>query len=430
MGPAMNALLGRMVDVKPGEVRALFWSFAYFFCLLCSYYVLRPIREEMGISGGMDKLPWLFTATFASMLVAVPAFSALVARYPRRQFIPIVYRFFSVNLLLFFALLALDAPRAQIGKVFYVWLSVFNLFVVSVFWGFMADIWRSEQGKRIFGFIAGGGSAGALLGSFLTAAQARQLGTANILLLSAVLLELAVQCVGRLSRIDAALSGGEGAQARPAADERIGGGLFSGFGLVFRSPYLLGICAQTLLLSGTSTVLYFEQARIVSAASMDPARRTALFATIDLAVNVLTIFVQTLVTGRLIARVGLGFALAVAPVVTGVGFAALAAQPTVRLMTGFQGVRRALHYAVDRPAREVLFTVVAREEKYKAKSFIDTMAFRGGDAGTAWLLAGLSRLGVGATAILLSTVPLAVIWLVLNHRLANKQAALAAREAP
>ncbi|WP_437673219.1 NTP/NDP exchange transporter [Sorangium sp. So ce131] len=418
-----TALLRRLCQVKDGEVAALLWSFAYFFCLLFSYYVMRPVREEMGISGGMDKLPWLFTAVFASMLAAVPVFSALVARLPRRRFIPIVYHFFASNLLVFFGLLSLGAPRAAVGKVFYVWLSVFNLFAVSVFWGFMADLWRSEQGKRLFGFIAAGGSAGALAGSFVTAAQARQIGTANLLLLSAALLELAVLCVGRLNRLAGRLEGGGAARPEAAAaEERIGGGALRGVTLVLRSPYLLGICAQTLFLSMTATVLYFEQARIVSAQSMDPARRTEMFATIDLTVNVITILVQVLVTGRLMTRVGLGVALAVVPVVTGVGFAALAAQPTLWMIAAFQGLRRAIHYAVDRPAREILFTVVAREEKYKAKSFIDTVAFRGGDAASAWTLSGLSALGLKAAGLSLLMVPVAGVWVLLSRYLARRQA--------
>ncbi|KYF90771.1 MFS transporter [Sorangium cellulosum] len=421
MSPAA-ALLRRVCDVREGEVSALLWSFAYFFCVLCSYYILRPVREEMGISGGMDKLPWLFTAVFAAMLAAVPAFSALVARLPRRRFIPIVYRFFASNLLVFFGLLALGAPRVEVGKVFYVWLSVFNLFVVSVFWQFMADVWRSEQGKRLFGVIAAGGSAGALVGSLVTAAQARQIGTANLLLLSAALLELAVLCVTRLNRLAGRLAGGAAPPEASAAEERIGGGAFRGVTLVLGSPYLLGICAQTLFLSITATVLYFEQARIVSAESMDPARRTAMFASIDLTVNVITIVVQVLVTGRLMTRVGLGVALAVVPVVTGVGFLALAARPTLSMIAGLQGLRRAIHYAVDRPAREILFTVVAREEKYKAKSFIDTVAFRGGDAASAWALSGLSALGVKAAGLSLLMVPVAGGWVLLSRYLARRQA--------
>ncbi|WP_437732171.1 NTP/NDP exchange transporter [Sorangium sp. So ce1335] len=422
------ALLRRMCDVREGEVPALLWSFAYFFCVLCGYYMLRPVREEMGISGGMDRLPWLFTAVFATMLAAVPAFSALVARMPRRRFIPVVYRFFASNLLVFFGLLALGAPRAEVGKVFYVWLSVFNLFVVSVFWGFMADIWRSEQGKRLFGFIAAGGSAGALAGSFVTAAQARQIGTANLLLVSAALLELAVLCVGRLNRLAGRHDGAE-AQGGGGGEERIGGGALRGVELVAKSPYLLGICAQTLFQSATATVLYFEQARIVSLASMDPARRTAMFATIDLTVNVLTIAIQALVTGRLITRAGLGVALAVVPALTGVGLVALAVRPTLWAITALQGLRRSVHYAVDRPAREVLFTVVAREEKYKAKSFIDTVVFRGGDAASAWALTGLSALGLTASGLALATAPVAVVWLALNRWLAKRQAERARNEA-
>ena len=195
---ALHRALARVVAVRPGEARALLWSFAYFFCLLAGYYVLRPLRDEMGIAGGVRNLQWLFTATFLVMLAAVPVFGAVVARLPRKRFVPLVYHFFVANIAVFWVLLTLDVEKVVVARVFFVWISVFNLFAVSVFWSFMADLWQSEQGKRLFGFIAAGGSAGALLGPVVTVALAVPLGPVNLLIIAALLLELAVLCAHRL----------------------------------------------------------------------------------------------------------------------------------------------------------------------------------------------------------------------------------------
>jgi AAA family ATP:ADP antiporter len=433
--------LGRIVDAKAGEIGALLWSFAYFFCLLCSYYILRPIREEMGVAGGVNNLPWLFTGTFVAMLVAIPLYSAVVARYPRRRIIPIVYRFFSLNLLAFFVLLRLDVAPIHVGRVFFIWISVFNLFVVSIFWSFMADIFKSEQGKRLFGFIAAGGSAGALLGPLLTAKLVKPFGATNLFLVSIVLLEAAVLCVGQLDRWAPAIARAAspvslaGDQAprppSPGTEGRVGGSVFGGIKLVIQSGYLLGICLQTLFLTTTATFLYLQQARIVSASSVDPAERTAMFAAIDLTANALTIVVQALLTGRIITRLGLAFSLGLLPILTGIGFLGLAVAPLVSVLAVFQGGRRAIHYAVERPAREILFTVVGPEAKYKSKSFIDTVVYRGGDAASGWAFAGLTAgLGLGATAMALITVPMAGVWLLVTRYLARKQEALTTNEGP
>lgn len=233
-------VLTKVANARPGETRAMLWAFGYFFCLLCSYYILRPLRDEMGISGGVDKLPWLFTVTFLVMLLAVPSFGWAVARFTRRRLIPITYRFFAMNLVLFFVLLRAAEDDPVVARAFFVWVSVFNLFVVSVFWSFMADIFSTEQGRRLFGFIAAGGSVGAILGPSITAALVGPLGAVNLLLVSAALLEAAVLCVRRLLRGPA----GEAAPAEgPDREGRaIGGGLLAGITEVARSPYLLGIC--------------------------------------------------------------------------------------------------------------------------------------------------------------------------------------------
>jgi AAA family ATP:ADP antiporter len=434
----LHRLLGRAVAVRPAEVRALLWSFAYFFCLLAGYYVLRPLRDEMGIAGGVKNLQWMFTATFVVMLAAVPLFGAVVAKLPRRRFIPLVYHFFVANIAIFWLLLTLDVDKPAVARVFFVWISVFNLFAVSVFWSFMADLWASEQGKRLFGFIAAGGSAGALLGPALTVAFAVPLGPVNLLIVAGALLEVAVICAHRLEtaapesslRVDPPGAGprseGGGLPGSDAKDAGgLGGGWLAGLVLVLRSPYLAGIALWVFLLALAGTILYFQQANIVAAASDDPAVRTRIFATIDLAVGILTLVVQFFATGRLIRRFGVGPAAAFLPLVFAAGFLVLAFSPALAALIAFQAIQRTANFALSNPAREVLFTVVAREEKYKAKNVIDIVVFRGADAVSGWLFALLRSAGLALTTISLAAVPLAAAWLVLALALGRAQERLA-----
>jgi AAA family ATP:ADP antiporter len=410
--------LARVVAVRPGEVRALCWSFGYFFCLLAGYYVLRPLRDEMGIAGGVRNLPWLFTATFIVMLAVVPVFGAVVAHLPRRRFIPLVYHFFVANIAIFWLLLTFDVGKVHVARVFFVWISVFNLFAVSVFWSFMADLFASEQGKRLFGFIAAGGSAGALLGPAITVGLAVPLGPVNLLIVAALLLEAAVLCALRLeaaaskvkSEARAPAPAGPGASPDAAG---LGGGWLDGIVMVLRSPYLAGIALWVALLSLAGTFLYFQQASIVAAASDDPAVRTRIFATIDLAIGILTIIVQFLATGRLITRFGAGPAAAFLPFVFCLGFLALWLTPMLWVVIAFQATQRAANFAISNPAREVLFTVLDREEKYKAKNVIDIVVFRGGDAASGWLFAALRGTGLELGAISLATLPVTAAWLAL-----------------
>jgi len=420
---------GRVMQVlapmaRPGEIRALLWSFAYFFCLLAGYYVLRPLRDEMGVAGGVRNLQWLFTATFLAMLVAVPIYGALVARLPRRRFIPVVYHFFVANLAVFWLLLSFGIEREIVARVFFVWISVFVLFAVSVFWSFMADLFTPEQGKRLFAFIAAGGTAGSLAGPALTIGLAELLGPANLLIVAALFLEIAVFCVRRLEQVAPETK----AQiAEKAADVSLGGGWLDGFLLLLRSPYLAGITLWVSLLSVVATFLYFQQANIVAAASDDPAVRTRIFASVDLAVGVLTLFVQAFATGKLIARFGIGAALCLLPFVFAAGFAVLAAAPMLGVVIAFQALQRTANFAISNPAREVLFTVVAREEKYKAKNVIDVVAVRGADAAGGWLFAALRGLGLELRAISLVAIPIAAVCLALAVALGRAQEKRAAR---
>ena len=418
--------LARSIHAEPGELKAVLLAFAYFFCLLSSYYILRPLRDEMGIAGGVQKLPWLFTGTFVAMLVAVPAFSAVAARLPRHRFIPLSYRFFTVNILLFWALFLTGRFHVGAARAFFIWTSVYNLFVVSVFWSFMADIFKHEQGARLFGFIAAGGSAGALAGPLLTTWLVKPLGTTHLLLVSAVLLEATVQCVGALHRWSVATDSGRPSQAT-TRQQPLGGDFLSGIQVVFRSPFLLGICAYILLLTATTTFLYFEQAQIVLRASGDPRVRTALFARIDLVVNVLTLLLQAFVTGRLLRAFGVRVGLALLPVLTVLGFVALAIAPTLFVLIVVQGIRRAAHFSIDRPSREILFIDVDREQKYKSKNFIDTVVYRGGDAVTAWISSGLQALGLGVIPVASAAILLSGVWLWNALVLARKDEALERR---
>ena len=403
--------LRALMPATPAERRAALWSFAYFFALLAAYYVLRPVRDQMAIAGGIKALPWLFTATFAAMLVAQPLYGVLVARLPRRRFIALVYHFFAANLVLFWLLLALGIEQVLVARVFFVWVSVFNLFAVAVFWSFMADLFDSEQGKRLFGFIGAGGTAGSLVGPATTLALSGPLGPANLLLVALVLLELAVLCVYRLERTTGAPQG-------PRREERlVGGGAFAAVTEIVRSPYLLALAAWVSLLSFGATTLYFAQAHAVATEVQGAAAQTRVFAGVDLAVSVLTLATQVLATGRLLERFGIGVASASLPVVYLVGFACLALSPTLGVVLVFQVAQRWVNFAIANPARQVFFTVVGREEKYKAKNFIDVVVYRGSDALYGWMFESLQAIGLKLGAVALCALPVTAAWLALSSAL-------------
>src|SRR6516165_7207220 len=287
----LQGWMTRALPATPQERAAALWSFAYFFTLLAGYYVLRPLRDQMAITGGIRNLPWLFTATFVTLLVAQPLYGMLVAKLPRVRFIPIVNHFFVVNLAMFWLLLTLQVETALVARMFYVWVAAFSLFAVAVFWSFMADLFTADQGKRLFGFIGAGGTAGALLGPALTIWLSVPLGPTNLLIAAIVLLELAVFCVSRLERGGSARHPEQPAQEHPG-QERIGGGAFAAATELVRSPYLLGVAAWVSLLSFGATILYFQQAHIVAATVHGAAAQTRIFASIDLAVGLLTLAIQ------------------------------------------------------------------------------------------------------------------------------------------
>lgn len=398
------------------------WAWLYLFSVFSAYYVIRPIRDEAGVAGGVERLSWLFTGTLAAMIAINPPFAALVARLPRVRFIAITYRFFILNLLVFFALLQTTTGEANIwvGRAFFIWTSVFNLFVVSVFWAFMVDLFTNEQGKRLFGFIAAAATVGGIVGSTLTSSLVHSLGAPRLLLVSAALLELGVFATRRLGTVAPALytpaARSEVDGARPAGPEAsepspIGGSVLAGLQNALRSPYLLNICLYMLLYTVLSTFLYFQQAAIVDRTFASRAARTAFFARVDLLVNALTLGAQVFFTGRLMKRAGVTTTLAFVPALTAVGFLLLGLAPTVGIVVGFTVLRRASNFAFARPSREVLFTVVSREDKYKTKSLIDTVVYRLGDQVGAWASSLVAMAGSGAGAIAWAAVPIALTWM-------------------
>ena len=420
----MNTLrrwLSFALPATPQERAAALWSFAYFFMLLAGYYVLRPLRDQMGIAGGVRNLPWLFTATFVALVVAQPVYGALVAKLPRARFIPIVYHFFAANLALFWLLLTLGVAPVVVARVFFVWVSVFSLFGVAVFWSFMADLFSAEQGKRLFGFIGAGGTAGGLLGPIITIGLSVPLGPVNLLIVAVVLIELAVLCAFRLDRAARAPSAG-GREPPP-----IGGNAFAALPELTRSPYLLGVGGWISLLSFCATIVYLMQAHIVSASVHGAGEQTRIFASIDLAVGLLSLATQVFATGQVLKRFGTGIAAAALPAVYVVGFAALFAAPTLAVVVTLQVVQRWINFAIANPARQVFFTVLDREEKYKAKNLIDVVIYRGSDALYGWVFDSLQALGLKLGAIALVALPVAAGWLVLSAALGRAQERRAAR---
>jgi AAA family ATP:ADP antiporter len=399
------------VLLEDGEAKPLLLSCLYFFLLLLSYYLLRPMREAFGVARGADSLPWLMTGTLFAMLLVNPAFATLVSRLPRRRFIPAAYRFFEVNAVLFaLGLLLFPGGRLWLGYAFYIWLSVFNLFVVSVFWAFMADGFKEGQGQRLFGVVAIGGTVGAIVGAWLAATLSLgvTLGTLRLhleppalILLAAVLLEAALQCVQALA--DAFGMGHEaGGEREP------GPGPLEGLRRLATSPYLRLIAVYLLLFTIASTLLYLTQGRIVAAAFKTQTARTAAFARLDLWTNLLTLCVQLFFTGRLIRKAGIPAVLLLLPALTLGGFAALAIWPVFATLAVVQVARRGIHYAVDRPARELLYIPLEPDDRYKAKPFIDTFVYRGGDLLGVWIPTAMAALGLAAAPVALGV---SALWL-------------------
>ena len=420
----VRRLVARVVTIEEGEWKATLLAFTFFFFLLASYFILRSIRDALGVQAGVGALPWLFTGTLVSTIVLQPVAGFLVAKYPVRTFIRFAYRAF-LACLLFFAASISWWPHSEkwLAPVFFVWTSVFNLFVVSVFWGFTSDNFTSEQSKRLYGFISVGGTVGAMAGSLITALLAKKTGIVPLVLLSALMLELTVHCV----RVFPA-SFRTDTRVREAAHEPIGGDAWSAFRHVVRSPYLLMICLFMLLFTIGSTLLYFQQAVLVKQEFHDRNSQTAFLARIDFTVQSLTVLAQLFLTGRIIKWLGVGVTLSILPLMSIIGFSAMGIWPVLAVFVAFNVLRRAGNYGFSSPGREVLFTVVSAEDKYKAKNLIDTGVYRTGDQIGAWTSAFITKAGLGIAAISWIAAPMSAVWLLVALWLGRRHSKMQAAE--
>jgi AAA family ATP:ADP antiporter len=408
------------VDIKPDEMRAALLSFAYFFCLLCAYYIVRPVRDEMGVTVGKGSLKDLFSVVFLVMLAAVPLFGWIVSAVEKRRVVAVIYGFFIATMLLFWLGLRTSPESRIVAGSFFIWASVFNLFVISLFWSVMSDLWSTEQAKRLYGFFAAGGSVGAFAGPIVTQVFVRLIGPNNLLPVSAAFLGLAILVAAELRRSFARHAP---AAAVESSAKPIEGGVLDGAVRVWQSPYLFRIALVILIANLVSTFFYLEQSHIVGETLKDRAARVELFSRLDLAVNIATVLLQVFVTGRVMQRYGVALAAASLPVVAILGLIALSIAPVLAVVVAVMTAERAVAFSLASPAVKSLYTVVSAEDKYKAQNFIDTVVYRGGDAASGWLFGWLGRDGLGLATGLVSfiTIPLAVLWLWLTVDLGRRQ---------
>lgn len=424
------ALLQRFANIRRDEVGPVLVAGLFFFCVLTALMVLRPAREALGMQRGIEAIRWLFVGTVVVTLLVNPVFGLLVSRFRRLAFTSATYLFFAAGLLGFHALLVL-APASigeRTGQVFYVWFSVFNLFATMLFWALMADRFSNDQSKRLFGAIAVGGTLGAIFGPWLASVLARPFGTPALLLVAAAFLVLALCAAWWLTRIGTDVGAGERGGERAGEQESpeqavIGGSAWEGLQAVFRSPFLLAICAYVLILAVMATFIYFTRLQMVAALGTNLDMRTATFARIDMITQIATLLLQAVVTGHLMKRLGVSVTLALLPVTAALGFLGLAIVGSIAALIAFEATFRAVQRGIMRPARETLFTTVSRAERYKAKAFIDTFVYRAGDVVGAQTEGLLGRLGMGLAALAAFAVPLAMVWMALGLWLGYAQRA-------
>lgn len=421
----LKVLIGRFVDFRDDkEFKGMLWAAAYGFFIMFSWYILRAVRDEIAAED-RGNLQYLWTAVFLVMVfVAVPAYSWVASRYSRGVFVPLVNRFFIACLILFWASLVFLPVefRPWIDRVFYVWASIFSLFVVTVFWGLVADCFDNNQGKRLFAFIAVGASVGGILGPNVVIQLAEGVPVFYLLLLSCIPLEAASWFAKALHQnFETGAVAAMGESDRPLA-----GGAFSGISAVFASPFLVGISIFIALMTFASTVLYFAQSDLVYEVMTDRGERRAFLAKIDLIVNALTILFEVYLTARILRWLKVGVTIALIPVATCLGFVALGIYPTLMTLMIVQVIYRAGRYGITKPAREVLFTVVSREEKYKSKAFIDAAVYRGGDLVSGWVYAGLGTyMGLAIGPIALIAAPVVAIWAIIGFKIGRRGEAMA-----
>lgn len=410
-------ILSKFRQSENRQIKLVVCSFVYFFCLLCSYFILRPLRDEMGIINGAVNMQWLFTGTFVAMLFIVPVFGWLMAKASIKRVLIFSYAFFIANIFLFYFLFENVGITKPVAIAFFIWLSVFNLFVVSLFWSFMADVFTGKTSKRFFGIIASGGSLGALTGPLIANYLAQQF-TVNVLLLAAVsFLFLALCCIYIILSLSDKKYTNNTEINRSISTKQ----LFKGIQNIAKSRYLQSIVIFILLYTTISTILYFEQAHVVENTLVQQNQRLAYFSKIDFSVNAIAIIGQLLLTGRIIQKFGLAKVLASVPFLMGLGLFFLGTNSSLWVIAVLMVVHRAGNFMLLRPSREILFTVTSLEEKYKSKNFIDTAIYRGGDALVGWLFAGLVAIGWGLGAIAFLAIPLSFIWSFVGYSLGKQQ---------
>lgn len=405
----LQRLLALACDIQPGEIRATLSSFSLVLILMGAYYILRPVRDAMASDWTDAEVSWLWTCTFLFSMVAVSLYGWAVTRIRFERLVPSVYGFFAASFVLFYAGTESLVDRTLVDKCFYVWVSLFSLFHVSVFWSFMADTFASPQAKRLFGFIGAGASIGAIGGPALAALLVGDLGTDPLLLIASALLVVTLPLVLWIQRLKESDLMNRDVAARERDFDFIGGNPLAGFSEFLGSRYLLGIGLFIFLYTAIGSFVYFELKNLL--ADYDRETRSQIWASMDLVVNTLTVLVAVFATGRMAKYLGLSFTLACIPVLIGAGMLILAAAPMVGVVVAVQIIRRAGNYAVSRPAREMLFTAVDREVRFKAKPVIDIVIYRGGDMLNAWFFTALTQgLGLGLAAVAVVGAVIAACW--------------------
>ncbi|MEJ2129357.1 MAG: MFS transporter [Woeseiaceae bacterium] len=409
---ARPSLFDRVFGLERQEYVPAAWSFFYFFCVLSAYYILRPIRESMGVVSGTTSLLYLFTASFLVMLVATPVFGWITSRYPRKVFLPWVYAFFILNILIFWVIFSQRIEEGQshvwLGRVFFVWLSVFNLYVVSVFWSFMADVYTREQGRRLFGLLSSGGSIGALLGGTATSLWVVDVNFHNLFPIAALLLSVAILCIWRLRQwVTRGVQERSGHSIEMSAS--LGGSAFAGASHASRSKYFRAIMVASIIASLLGTALYVFRNELVEASITDVNLQTRFFSNINIATNLLTILGQMFLVRYVVRRFGIGIALSIMPALSVLCFIWVAMDPALLVIAIVEITRRASGFTFSKPSTDMLYSVVTPEEKFKTKNFIDTTVYRFGDVlGIGAILLLLARTGMSAISYLL--VPFALLW--------------------
>lgn len=405
--------------IEPHEIRAVILGMLFFFLVFGSYSIVKPVRDAMGTVYGMANIQELFTGTFIASFLFAPIYSGLASRIRLSTFLPWVYGVVAVSILAFYALFELAHEQDRwVAAAFYVWVSTFNILIISVFWTFMADIFSRTQAKRLFGFVAAGGTLGGIAGPAIATLLVKSIGNNNLMLISAFGFLLTAVLVRMLAAEKKRMAAAGVEAQQTTLDRKLAGNPFDGFKLLFNSPYLLLLALFLLLMTWISTIVYIQLGELITKAFSSREARTQAYATIDLAVNSIAVFIQLFGTGRLISRFGVTTGLLVNPVIMVVAFLAVMFSPVLMVLGGIQVLRRVAEYAIAKPTREMLFTVVDQESRYKAKNVIDTVVYRFGDVSSAWVSSFILPFGVGGLAIF--GVIVSAIWFPVAYLLGRR----------